>query len=273
MKLISWNVNGIRAVLKKGFSDFLKKEKPDILALQEIKICEKARLKELEIFKTAFNGYDIFWNSAERPGYSGTATLVASSKAPSTLKPRRTSKSYKVHKVFTGVGITEFDKEGRTQTLEFDKFYFVNAYFPNANHELSRLNFKLKFNNALLKYLKKLEQKKPVIICGDFNVAREEIDLARPKDNVGNPGFTDEEREWADKFVKAGFMDTFRQINKNKIQYSWWSYRFGAREKNIGWRIDYFFVSAKLFKYVKKAYILDKITGSDHCPVGIEIKI
>ncbi len=245
--------------MKKGFFDFLQKEKPDILALQEIKICEKARAKE----KFAFDGYEIFWNSAERPGYSGTAALVVSSKV----------KSCKVHKVFSGIGIKKFDKEGRVQTLEFDKFYFVNAYFPNANHELSRLNFKLEFNNALLKYLKKLERKKPIIICGDFNVAREEIDLARPKDNIGNPGFTDEEREWADKFIKAGFVDTFRQAHKDKIQYSWWSYRFGARARNVGWRIDYFFISAKLFKYVKKAYILDKITGSDHCPVGIEIKI
>ncbi len=159
------------------------------------------------------------------------------------------------------------------QTLEFDKFYFINAYFPNANHELSRLNFKLEFNNALLKHLKKLERKKPIIICGDFNVAHEEIDLARPKDNVGNPGFTDEERKWADKFIKAGFIDTFRQTHKNKIQYSWWSYRFGARARNIGWRIDYFFVSAKIFKYVKNAFILDNIAGSDHCPVGIEIKM
>ena len=259
MKFISWNVNGIRAILKKGFLDFLKKEKPDVLALQEIKICEKARTKE----HFDFNGYEEFWNSAERPGYSGTATFVASSR----------NKNYEIHKASAGIGVKEFDKEGRTQTLEFDKFYFVNAYFPNANHELSRLNYKLRFNDALLKYLKKLERRKPIIICGDFNVAREEIDLARPKDNIGNPGFTDEEREWADKFIKAGFVDTFREKHKNKIQYSWWSYRFGARAKNIGWRIDYFFVSAKIFKYVKRAYILDKITGSDHCPVGIDLEL
>ncbi|MFH1823018.1 MAG: exodeoxyribonuclease III [Patescibacteria group bacterium] len=269
MKILSWNVNGIRAVVKKGFKDFLKKEKPDILCLQEIKISGSAREKEEFSSKGGpasgwdFLDYEEFWNSAERPGYSGTAVLVRRLKACL----RSQVKSYKV-----GLNNKIFDAEGRVQTMDLGKFYLVNAYFPNANHELSRLNFKLEFNDAILKYLKKLEKLKPVIICGDFNVAHEEIDLARPKDNIGNPGFTNEERAWMTKFLKAGFVDTFRYFNKNKIEYSWWSYRFNARERNIGWRIDYFCVSDKMLKYVKNAFILNSITGSDHCPVGIELK-
>lgn len=251
MKLISWNVNGIRAVIKKGFLDFLKKEKPDVLGLQEIKINDEARLKE----GFDFGDYEEYWNSAERPGYSGTVILVRNGLSLEYLKK------------------LDWDNEGRIQVLEFNKFYFINVYFPNANHELSRLNFKLDFNDKLLKYIKKLERKKPIVICGDFNVAHEEIDLARPKDNVGNPGFTNEERKWASKFIKEGFIDVFRKMHGNKIQYSWWSYKFNARIRNIGWRIDYFFVSDKIFKYVKKAYILDKIMGSDHCPVGIELDL
>lgn len=266
MKLISWNVNGIRAVVKKGFLDFLKKEKPDVLSLQEVKIHDLARKKESFSAQGGptpgwdFADYDEYWNSAERPGYSGTAILVK-------------SKKFKVISYQNGMGIKKFDTEGRVQTLEFPKFYFVNAYFPNANHELSRLKYKLDFNDAFLKHVKKLEKRKPVIMCGDFNVAHQEIDLTNPKQNIGNPGFTREERTWADKFIKAGFVDTFREKYPKKIQYSWWSYKFRARERNIGWRIDYFFVSAKLFKYVKRAFILDKIKGSDHCPVGVEIDI
>ena len=170
------------------------------------------------------------------------------------------------------MGVEKFDKEGRTQTLEFDKFYLVNTYFPNANHELSRLKFKIDFNSALLKYLKKLEKLKPVIITGDFNVAHEEIDLARPKDNVGNPGFTDEERQWMTKFLENGFIDTFRHQHPENQEYTWWSYRFNARVKNIGWRIDYFCASAKFIKNIKNAHILNKVMGSDHCPIVIELK-
>lgn len=250
-------------MVKKGFLDFLKKEKPDVLGLQEVKIHDLARAKE--VFD--FADYDEYWNSAERPGYSGTAVLVKS------LPAGQAGEKLKVKSYKNGMGIKKFDTEGRVQTLEFDKFYFVNAYFPNANHELSRLKYKLDFNDAFLKYVKKLEKKKPVIMCGDFNVAHQKIDLTNPKQNIGNPGFTDEERAWADKFIKAGFVDTFREKYPKKIQYSWWSYKFRARERNIGWRIDYFFVSAKLFKYVKKAFILNKINGSDHCPVGVEISI
>jgi len=255
MKIISWNVNGIRAAVKKGFADFLKKAKPDILLLQEIKINDIARAKEIFDFK----GYAEFWNSAERPGYSGTAVLIKENLAPDAA-------------VKNGLGQTLFDREGRAQTVELKNFYLVNAYFPNANHELSRLGYKLEFNEKILKFVKALEKNKPVILAGDFNVAHEEIDLARPKDNVGNPGFTDEERAWMTKFINSGFIDTYRQINKNKIQYSWWGYRFNSRARNVGWRIDYFCASQKMKKQIKDAFIWDKIMGSDHCPVGVEIR-
>jgi len=253
MKLISWNVNGIRAAVKNGFGNFLKEAQPDILGLQEIKIDSDTRAKT----EFDFANYDEYWNPAKRPGYSGTVTLAK-------IKPLT---------VTTGIGEAKFDEEGRVQTLEFEKFYFVNCYFPNANHELSRLDFKEEFNAAFLKYVKKLEKKKPVVTCGDFNVAHQEIDLARPKDNVGNPGFTNEERAWADKFIKSGLVDTFRTLHPEKIQYSWWSYRNYVRERNIGWRIDYFMVSKKLLPHIKKAFILDEVIGSDHCPVGIELEI
>jgi len=254
MKIISWNVNGIRAIAKKGFSNFLFEQKPDILCLQEIKISETTR-KQTEF---DFPDYEEYWNSAARPGYSGTAILIKqNSKILIDIK--------------NGFGIEKFDTEGRVQALETKNFYLLNIYFPNANQELSRLDYKMEFNEALLKYAKKLEKKKPVIITGDFNVAHQEIDLARPKENVGSPGFTPTERSFMNKFLAAGFIDTFRELNGNKIQYSWWSFRSAARERNIGWRIDYFCVSDKLKKSLKKAYILDKQTGSDHAPVVLEI--
>jgi len=253
MEIISWNVNGIRAAVKKGFTDFLKNKKPDILCLQEIKINDAARAKEQFDFK----GYQEYWHPAEKPGYSGTAILIRNDLSTVGVK--------------NGLGEKTFDREGRVQTVELEKFYLVNTYFPNANHELSRLGYKLAFNDRILKYLKSLEKRKPVILCGDLNVAHEEIDLARPKDNVGNPGFTDEERKWMTKFLQAGFVDTYRQIHKNRVQYSWWGYRFNSRARNVGWRIDYFCVSEKMKKQVKDAYIMDKIMGSDHCPVGVEI--
>ncbi len=253
MKLISWNVNGIRACVRNGFVGFLTKEKPNVLGLQEIKIDHASRLKAEFDFKAV----EEYWNPAQRPGYSGTAIL---SKVPA-LSTR------------DGIGIGEFDSEGRVQTMELKKFYFINVYFPNSQPDLKRLDYKQRFNKALLAYAKKLEKKKPVVICGDFNVAHQEIDLARPKDNVMNAGFTKEERYWADQFVAAGLVDTFRHLNPEKIQYSWWTYRFGARARNVGWRIDYFFVSAKIIKNVKKAFILDKVTGSDHAPVGIELDL
>lgn len=256
MHIVSWNVNGIRAAVKNGFTEYLKKTKPDIIGLQEIKISSDARAKT----DFDFSGYEEFWHSAQRPGYSGTAALVK-------------SKKFKVESYKTGFGKEGDDMEGRIQTLEFDKFYFLNCYFPNANHELSRLGFKEKFNERFLGYAKKLEKRKPIIACGDFNVAHEEIDLKNPKENVGNAGFTSEERVWMDKFLAAGFVDTFRYFHPNEVKYSWWSYRFGARRRNIGWRIDYFLVSKVLIKKIKKAEIYNDIIGSDHCPVGIEIVI
>lgn len=254
MKLVSWNINGIRAVIKKGFTDFIRTNSPDVLCLQEIKISEAVQ-KETEF---DFAGYQEYWNSAERPGYSGTAVLLRDD------FPRPLS-------VKNGFGEEVFDQEGRTQVLEFADFYLINCYFPNANAELSRLDYKMDYNDYLTENLQKLEQKKPVIICGDFNVAHQEIDLARPKENIGNPGFTKEERFWLDSFLKKGFIDTFRLINGEKIQYSWWSYRALARIRNVGWRIDYFCVSSKIKKNIKDAFILDKIEGSDHAPVGIEV--
>jgi len=249
LKFFSWNVNGIRACVKNGFVDWLKAEKPDIVGLQEIKINDIARAKE----EFDFAGYNEYWHHAKRPGYSGTAVL-------SKIEPISVERG-------------DWDDEGRVITLEFDKFYFVNTYFPNSQPELARLKYKEEFNKKWLAYIKKLEKKKPVVTCGDFNVAHEEIDLARPKDNVGNAGFTKEERAWADKFIKHGLVDTFRSINKEKIQYSWWSYRLGARARNIGWRIDYFLISDKLKKNVKDVFIRDNQLGSDHAPVGIILEI
>lgn len=259
MKIISWNINGIRAVIKKDFLGFLKKEKPDVLCLQEIKISESARKKELdEILQPETIGYDVFWNSAERPGYSGTAVFVRRSVGRDEACLVSTAR-------------VPWDNEGRIQIIDLGKYHLANIYFPNANHELSRLKFKLDFNDKLLTYFKKLEKVKPLIITGDFNVAHQEIDLARPKENVGSPGFTIEEREWMDKFLDSGFKDTFRELHPKTIQYSWWSYRAGARRKNVGWRIDYFCVSNSIQKKIKKAFIMDKVLGSDHCPVGIEL--
>lgn len=255
MKIISWNINGIRAAVKHGFKDFLISQKPDILCLQEIKISDEKKL----VTEFDFAGYREYFNGAKRPGYSGTAILIRDDLLKNNWP------------VSHGFGLPKFDVEGRVQTLETDKFYLVNVYFPNSNRELSRLGYKLEFNEALLKYFKKLEKKKPLIITGDYNVAHREIDLARPYDNEGNAGFTKEERAWLTKFLKAGYLDTFRELNGQKIQYTWWTYRAAARARNIGWRIDYFCVSAKLRKHLKKAYILDKIMGSDHAPIGLEI--
>lgn len=251
LTIVSWNVNGIRAAVKKGLGDFLKERRPDILGLQEVKITDAAREKE----EFDFADYAEYWNPAERPGYSGTATLTK----PLPLQ------------VTTGIGDPAFDLEGRVQTLEFNDFYFVNAYFPNTQHGLTRLQYKCDFNDAFLHHVRQLERQKPLIIVGDFNVAREEIDLARPKDNVGNPGFTDEERAWARTFLKAGFLDTFREIRGDEVRYSWWSYKFFARDRNIGWRIDYVFLSPALRSRLVDAFIWDDVYGSDHAPVGITL--
>lgn len=254
MKIISWNVNGLRAVLKKGLLDFLNLEKPDIFCLQEIKISQESIVKE----KFDFLGYNEYYFPAKRPGYSGTAIFIKKMKDEGMT-------------VKNGMGVAEFDDEGRVQILESSKFYLLNIYFPNSRSDLSRLEMKVDFNNKILKLVKKLEKKKSVIVTGDFNVAHQEIDLARPKANIGQAGFTSEERAGFDKMMADNLVDTFRFLHPEKIQYSWWSFRAGARKNNVGWRIDYFVSSAKLKKSIKKAYILDQVMGSDHAPVVLEI--
>jgi exodeoxyribonuclease III len=251
LKIISWNINGIRAVIKKGFLDFLQKEKPDILCLQEIKIDDSARNKE----NFDFPNYEEFWNSAERKGYSGTMILIKDSLKKEILSQR----------IYP-------NNEGRVQILELKKFFLINTYFPNANRELSRMPYKMEFNQKLLKHIKKLEKKKPVIITGDFNVAHQEIDLARPKDNIGNAGFTQEERNSFQEYLDSGLIDAFRYFHPQKIQYTWWSYRSGARPKNIGWRIDHFCVSKKFIQKVQDSYIVNEVMGSDHCPIVLKLK-
>lgn len=254
MKIISWNVNGIRANLRQNaLPAVLQKEKPDIVCLQETKISLKKLLTE----KISFPGYQVFWHSANREGYSGTALLV--------------SEEIKSPKVRSGMGVSEFDIEGRVQILALPKFYLLNVYFPNSNHELSRLEYKQKFNQALFKHIKRLDQDRPVIITGDFNVAHQPLDLARPKENEGNAGYTIEERAFMSQLLDQGFVDSFRFHHPRQVQYSWWSFRSAARKRNIGWRIDYFVLSDRMKRLIKKAYILDKITGSDHAPVGLEI--
>src|ERR1700679_4020238 len=250
MKIISWNVNGLRAILKKGFIDFLEAEKPEIICLQETKCSE-----ELVVPQWAAE-YTTLWNVAVRKGYSGTAIFTK-------IKP--VSVSY-------GIGIAEHDQEGRVITAEFADFFLVNVYVPNSKRELERLPYRQIWDVDFLAYLKKLEQRKPVICCGDMNVAHTEIDLANPKANVRNHGFTIEERNGFTAFVEAGFVDTFREFEKGGGHYSWWSPMSGARARNVGWRIDYFLVSQSLRPRLTQAFILPKITGSDHCPVGIEIK-
>jgi exodeoxyribonuclease-3 len=250
MKCVSWNVNGIRAVEKKGFAEQLLKFNADVVAIQET----KAQADQLSDELKNIPGYTSYWHSAERKGYSGVAVYTR-------LAPVA---------VHYGMGDAEFDCEGRVLTLEFADCYLINIYFPNSAEELKRLDYKLRFNNRLLAYAKELEQHKPVILCGDFNVAHKEIDLKNPKANEKNAGFTPEERAWMDGFVAAGFIDTFRLFNQEPGQYTWWSYRFNARAKNVGWRIDYFCVSGTVRDRVKSAVILNEIMGSDHCPVALE---
>ena len=249
MKLISWNVNGIRACLNKGFSDFFKEVNADIFCLQETK-CQPEQIN-LE-----FEGYTSYWNSAERKGYSGTAIFT---------KKQPVNVTY-------GIGIEEHDKEGRIITLEFENFYLVTNYTPNAKRELERLDYRMVWEDEIRKYLLELNKKKPVIMCGDLNVAHEEIDLKNPKTNKGNAGFTNEEREKMTELLHAGFIDSYRYLYPEKIEYSWWSYMGHAREKNVGWRIDYFIVSNDFRENIKDATIYTEILGSDHCPVGLEIK-
>ena len=249
MKLISWNVNGIRACLTKGFEEVFKKMDADIFCLQETK-CQPDQIN-LEI-----QGYTSYWNSAEKKGYSGTAIFT---------KQKPINVTY-------GIGIEEHDKEGRVITLEFEKFYMVDIYTPNSKRELERLEYRQIWEDEIRKYLLKLNETKPVIMCGDLNVAHKEIDLKNPKTNRHNAGFTDEERNKMTELLDSGFTDTFRYLYPEKENaYSWWSYMGHAREKNVGWRIDYFIVSKSIEKQIKEAKIYPEIMGSDHCPVGLEI--
>ena len=249
MKLISWNVNGIRACVNKGFKDFFNESDADIFCIQETK-CQKDQI-DLE-----FEGYYSFWNSAEKKGYSGTAIF-------SKIKPL---------KVTYGIGIEEHDKEGRIITLEFDNFFLVNNYTPNSKRELERLDYRQVWEDEIRAYLLKLNKTKPVIMCGDLNVAHNEIDLKNPKTNHNNAGFTDEERSKMTELLNSGFTDSFRFLYPDKKGcYSWWSYMGHAREKNIGWRIDYFIVSNDINNKIKDAKIHSDIYGSDHCPVELDI--
>ncbi len=246
MKLVSWNVNGLRACMNKGFQDFLQAADADIVCVQETKM-------QREQANFVFPGYFEYWNSAVKKGYSGTAVFS---------KNEPLSVSY-------GLGIDEHDQEGRVITCEYPGFYLVCVYTPNSKDGLLRLDYRMEWEDAFRKYVGKLDEAKPVIICGDLNVAHEEIDLKNPKSNVRNPGFTAEERGKMDELLAAGFLDSFRCLYPDTVKYSWWSYRFRAREKGIGWRIDYFLLSQRLRPRLQDALIYDEITGSDHCPVGV----
>lgn len=251
MKLISWNVNGIRAILKKGFLDFIKKEKPDILCLQET----RARQEDVDL---NLPGYECFWNAAERRGYSGTAIFT----------------KHPLKAVSRGLGVAKHDSEGRVLTAELSRCYLVNVYTPNSKRGLERLPYRQKeWDVDFLKYLKKLRKKKPVVFCGDLNVAHQEIDLTHPKANRKNHGFTDEERSGFDNLIKAGFIDTFREFEKGGGHYTWWSQMHRARERNVGWRIDYFLIDKSLKPKLENAGILSEVMGSDHCPVFVELDV
>ena len=250
MKILSWNINGIRAIEKKGFLSWFLKEKPDILCLQEVRAGENQIPQELkDIF-----GYVVYFNPAPKNGYSGVAVYTK-------IKPE---------KISTKIGFKQFDEEGRFLRLDFRNFILINLYIPNGGQNKENLNYKLKFYDYLIKYLSKIKNKS-IILTGDFNVAHKEIDLAQPKENQNSIMFTSKERQQIDKMLELGFIDTFRQFHKEGKNYTWWAYYSFARQKGLGWRIDYFFISKSLENKLKKAFILDKVMGSDHCPVGIEV--
>lgn len=251
MKIISWNVNGVRAAVKKGLVGFIEKESPDLLALQEIKSSES--IQHIELQKL---GYTQYINPAVKKGYSGTMVLAKE-------KPLS---------VLNGIGINGFDHEGRVQTLEFKSFYFINTYFPNSQRDLKRLDYKLGFDAAFMSYADKLKKQKPLVICGDMNVAHADIDIARPKENSNNAGFTEAERDWMTLFLSHGFIDAYRYFHKDDVKYSWWSYRFSARKKNIGWRIDYFLVTNDIISRISDSDIMDSVEGSDHAPINLILK-
>ena len=251
MKLISWNVNGLRACMGKGFMDFFDSVNADCFCLQETKL--QAGQIEMDL-----NGYEQFWNYAEKKGYSGTAVFSRTTPLSVTY----------------GVGIEELDTEGRLITVEFENFYLVTCYTPNAQRGLARLDHRMDWDEAFRGYLMRLDQRKPVIACGDLNVAHKEIDLKNPSSNRGNAGFSDEERESFGKLLSCGFTDTFRHLNPDVTgAYTWWSYMFKARQNNAGWRIDYFLVSNRIADKITAAPIYNEIMGSDHCPVGLEIEL
>lgn len=249
MKLLSWNVNGIRSILSKNFKEFIAEHDPDILCLQET----KASAEQVD---HPFCGYYQFWNSANKKGYAGTAIF---------------SKAKHISQ-FVGMGCEEHDSEGRILGLEFRDFYLVTVYTPNSQRGLTRLDYRMKWDKDFLSFLKSLETKKPVIFCGDLNVAHKEIDIANPHSNKNNPGFTDLERQNFSRILYSGFIDTFREFDKSEGKYTWWLYMNNCRARNIGWRIDYFCISESLRPILKEAFILPKVMGSDHCPVGIKIK-
>ena len=250
MKIVSWNVAGFRAVLKKGFEEFFDNINADIFCIQESKVNE-------DQFNFSKEGYDMYLNPAEKKGYSGTLIY-------SKIKPIN---------VTYGMGIEKHDHEGRIITLEFNDFYLVNEYVPNVKRDLSRLDYRMVWEDDFKKYLKKLEESKPVVVCGDFNVAHTEMDIKNARGNIGNAGFTYEERGKFSELLDAGFIDTFRYFHKDEVKYSWWSYIGNARARNIGWRIDYFITSKKIINKVKGAYIYDDIMGSDHAPIGLDIDL
>lgn len=252
MKFISWNVNGLRACVQKGFLDYFKEVEADFFCIQE------SKLQEGQIELELPEGYEAYWNYAEKKGYSGTAIFT----------------KHKPLQVTYGIGIEEHDKEGRVITLEYDNFYLITCYTPNSQSELARLSYRMEWEDAFLAYVDGLKEKKPVIFCGDLNVAHKEIDLKNPKTNRKNAGFTDEEREKFSVILSHGYIDTFRYFYPEQEQiYSWWSYRFKAREKNAGWRIDYFIVSEDLKDKLTDARIHTEVMGSDHCPVELDIKL
>lgn len=250
MKLLSWNVNGIRAIQKKGFLEWLKREKPDVLGIQET----KAKPEQLDMFLMHPEGYHTFWNSAVRPGYSGVALFTKEQPQQVTM----------------GFGVKKFDEEGRVIVAEYPGFVFVNIYFPNGKSGDERLKYKMDFYDETLKFVKKLKKKQPnIIVCGDYNTAHKEIDLARPKENQDVSGFLPVERAWMDKWVADGQVDIFREFHKEPGHYSWWDLKSGARDRNVGWRIDYHFVTQTLAPRVKSATILRDVIGSDHAPVSL----
>jgi exodeoxyribonuclease III len=249
MNLISWNVNGLRACLNKGFTEFFHSMQPDVFCIQETKMQQSQA-------ELVLDGYDLYWNSAIKKGYSGT--LIATREKPLS--------------VTYGMNIPEHDQEGRIVTLEFDTFFLINVYVPNSQRDLARLDYRMQWEDAFRAYLQQLDGQKPIIACGDLNVAHEEIDLKNPKSNRRNAGFSDEERAKMTTLVQAGFTDTFRNLYPDKAEsYTWWSYMMNARARNVGWRIDYFLVSDRLKPFVKDSLIYPEIMGSDHCPIGLEL--